>query len=169
MNQFLELGKVNNTHGLKGEIKFGYWCDSVDYIRQLEKVYLDNEGKKALSIVSVRPQKNIAIIKFAEITSVEQAQELKNKVLYCNRDDAVIDEGAYYLADLIGCSVIDASSGAAYGTVRDIMNYGSCDIYDVEKDGRHTLVPATPDIIAGVDTENGVIEINAMKGLFDEN
>ncbi|MBR7073061.1 MAG: 16S rRNA processing protein RimM [Eubacterium sp.] len=168
MKQFLELGKVNNTHGLKGEIKFSYWCDSIDYIRQLEKVYLDGEGKNALTVSSVRPQKNIAIMSFKEITNVEQAQELKNRVLYCNRDDAEIESDSYYLADLIGCSIVNAETGESYGTVCDIMNYGSCDIYDVKKEGKHTLIPATPDIINEIDTEKGTIKINVIKGLFDE-
>lgn len=169
MEKYLELGKVNNTHGLKGEVKFDYWCDSIDYLKQLEKVYLDKNGEKALSLVSARPQKNIAILRFAEITTIEQAQELKNKTLYCNRDDAQLDEGAYYIADLIGCEVINAETGESYGKICDVMNYGSCDIYDVKKDGAHSLVPATPDIISEIDIENGAVRINVIKGLFNEN
>ena len=103
MKQFLELGKINNTHGIKGEVKVALWCDDINYVKQLKTVYLDSNGKKSLTLVSARPQKNIGILKFAEITTVEQAQELKNKVLYCNRDDAKIDDGKHYLADIIGC------------------------------------------------------------------
>ncbi len=169
MKQYLELGKINNTHGLKGEVKFEYWCDSVDYIKQLDTVYLDKEGNKPLSLISARPQKNIAILKFAEITTIEQAEELKNRVIYCNRDDAEIDDGSYYLADIIGCRVIDNESGKEYGVVKDVMNYGSCDIYDVVKDKKHSLIPATPDIIAELNIEEQLIKIHAMKGLFDEN
>ncbi len=132
-------------------------------------MYLDDKGNKALSLVSVRPQKNIAILKFAEINSIEQAQEMKNKILYCNRDDAEIGEDTYYLADIIGCRVIDADSGEDYGEVKDVMNYGSCDIYDVVKDKKHYLIPATPDIIAELDLDSQVIKIHAMKGLFNEN
>ena len=169
MEQYLELGKVNNTHGLKGEVKFEYWCDGVEYLKQLKKVYLDKNGEKALSLVSARPQKNIAILKFAEITTIEQAQELKNNTLYCNRDDADIEDGAYYLADLIGCVVQNAGTGEEYGRISDVMNYGSCDIYDVKNGGKHILIPATPDIISEIDTENGIVKINVIKGLFDEN
>ena len=169
MNQYLELGKVNNTHGLKGEVKFELWCDGIDYIKQLKKVYLDNEGKQSLTLVGARPQKHIAILKFREIQSVEEAEQLKNKILYCNRDDATIDEDAYYLADVIGCFVIDADSGKTYGKIVDVMNYGSCDIYDVKTATQHTLVPAIPDIIDQIDTDNGEVRIRPMKGLFDEN
>ena len=169
MKQYLELGKINNTHGLKGELKFEYWCDGIEYLKQLKKVYFDENGGGETELKSARPQKNIAIIKLSGIDTIEQAQELKNKILYCNRDDAQIESGAYYLADLIGCSVIDAETGENYGEICDIMNYGSCDIYDVKKEKKHTLIPATPDIIAETDVENSIVRINAMKGLFDEN
>ena len=84
MKQYLEIGKVNNTHGLKGEIKMAMWCDDIDYIKQLKTVYLDDEGKKALTLLSARQQKNVAILKLAEVTDIDAAEQLKGKVLYRN-------------------------------------------------------------------------------------
>ena len=169
MKQYLEIGKINNTHALKGEVKLEMWCDGIDFIKQLKKVYLDDKGEKQLTLVSVRPQKNIAILKFAEISSIDEAQRLKGCVLYCNRDDAELDEGSYYLADIIGCYVVDKDSNEEYGKIKDIMNYGSCDIYDVERDGKHFLIPATPDVICEINPEYQVVFIKPLKGLFDEN
>lgn len=168
MDKFLELGKVNNTHGLKGEVKFEYWCDDISYLKQLKTVYLDDRGEKALTLVSARPQKNIAIVKFSEINSVEEAEDLKNKIIYCNRDDATIEEGAHYLADLIGCDVEDVDTGEIYGKISDIMNYGACDIYEVKKGKKTYLIPASPDIVKEIDEDGGKVKIFAMKGLFDE-
>ena len=169
MKQFLELGKINNTHGIKGEVKVALWGDDINYVKQLKTVYLDSNGKNSLTLVSARPQKNIGILKFAEITTVEQAQELKNKVLYCNRDDAKIDDGKHYLADIIGCYVVDIDTDEEYGKIVDVLNYGSCDIYDVESWGKHTLIPAIDDVVKEINTEYQVIKIKPMKGLFDEN
>ena len=75
--------------------------------------------------MSVRPQKNLAIIKLKGIDTIEQAEEIKGKILYCNRDDATIDEEVNYIADLIGCRVVDVDSGKEYGKVVDVLNYGS--------------------------------------------
>lgn len=168
MKQFLEVGKVNNTHGIRGELKFTLWCDDINYLKQLNVLYLDDKGEKPVKIISVRPQKNIAILKLENINTIEQAEELKGRVLYCNRDDAVIDEDANYIADLIGCYVVDVDTEEEYGQVKDVLNYGSCDIYDIESWGRHTLIPATPDIVKEINTEYQVIRIKKMKGLFDE-
>lgn len=168
MKQFLEVGMVNNTHGIRGELKFTLWCDDINYLKQLNVLYLDDKGEKPVKIISVRPQKNIAILKLENINTIEQAEELKGRVLYCNRDDAVIDEDANYIADLIGCYVVDVDTEEEYGQVKDVLNYGSCDIYDIESWGRHTLIPATPDIVKEINTEYQVIRIKKMKGLFDE-
>jgi 16S rRNA processing protein RimM len=168
MKQYLEIGKVNNTHGLKGEVKLEMWCDNIDYIKQFDTLYLDDEGKEALTLVSARAQKNIAILKFAEIQNIDEAQMLKNKLIYGNRDDAKIQEGSYYLADIIGCYVVDIDTDEEYGKIVDVLNYGSCDIYDVESWGRHTLIPAIDDVVKEINTEYQIVKIKAMKGLFDE-
>lgn len=168
MKQYLEVGKINNTHGIRGEVKLVLWCDGVDFLRPLTVLYFDDRGEKSVGVKSMRPQKNFAILKLDGVDTVEQAEALKGRVLYCNRDDAVIDEGANYIADLIGCYVVDAETEEEYGKVCDVVNYGSCDIYDVENWGKHTLIPATPDIIKEINTEYQVIRINKMEGLFDE-
>lgn len=168
MKQYLEVGKLNNTHGVKGELKLQLWCDGIDYIKQFKVLYLDDKGKKPLKLISARPQKDMAIVKFEEIDTIEKAHEIKGKVLYGNRDDAEIEEGANYIADLIGCYVVDVDTEEEYGQVTDVLNYGSCDIYDIESWGKHRLVPATPDIVKEINTEFQVIRIKRIKGLFDE-
>lgn len=169
MKQYLEVGKINNTHGVKGEVKLMLWCDDIDYLKQFKTLYFDDKGEKAVKVLSVRPQKNLAILKLDGFESIEKAEQIKGKVLYGNRDDAKIDENANYIADLIGCYVVDIDTEEEYGKVVDVLNYGSCDIYDTESWGKHTLIPATPDIVKEINTEYKVIRIKNMKGLFDEN
>lgn len=168
MKQFLEIGKLINTHGIKGEMKLEMWCDDIEYLKQFEVLYLDDCGKDSLKLISARPQKNHAIVKFAEITSIDIAEKLKNSIVYCNRDDAEIDEDANYIQDLIGCSVVDAESNEEYGRVVDVLNYGASDILDVVNDKKHHYIPVIPDIVKEIDTENEIIRIIPMKGLFDE-
>lgn len=168
MKQYLEVGKLNNTHGVKGELKLQLWCDSIEYLKQFKVLYLDDKGEKSLQLLSVRPQKDLAIVKFKNIDTIEKAQEIKGKVVYGNRDDATIEEGANYIADLIGCYVVDIDTEEEYGQVKDVLNYGSCDIYDIESWGKHSLIPATKDIVKEINTEFKVIKIKRIKGLFDE-
>lgn len=168
MKQYLELGKLVNTHGIKGELKLQLWCDDVDYLRQFKTVYLEKNGTLPLNIVNVRPQKNTAIVKFAEISSIDEAEQYKNRVIYGNRDDAVIDENKNYIADLIGCEVLDIDSGKSYGKIQDVLNYGASDIFDVKNGKKHYFIPSIADVVKEIDVENAVVKIEAMKGLFDE-
>ncbi|MBR2133466.1 MAG: 16S rRNA processing protein RimM [Eubacterium sp.] len=168
MKKYLEIGKINNTHGVRGEMKLQLWCDGIDYLKQLKRLYLDSDGKNQVKLISAREQKNLAIIKLEGIDSIEKAEELKGKVLYCDREDAVIEDGANYIADLIGCYVVDIDTEEEYGRVVDVVNYGSCDIYDIESWGKHTLIPAIEDVVKEINTEYQVIKIKRMKGLFDE-
>lgn len=168
MKQYLEVGKLVNTHGIKGELKLEMWCDGIDYVKQFKTLYLDDKGTKPLTLLSVRPQKNHAIIKFAEITSIDDAEKYKNKIIYGNRDDATIDDDANYIQDLIGCNVVDIESEKNYGKVYDIINHGASDILDVIDEKTHKYIPVISDIVKDIDVENGIITIKYMKGLFDE-
>jgi 16S rRNA processing protein RimM len=168
MKQYLEIGRINNTHGIKGEMKFELWCDDISYLKQFKTLYFDEKGERSVELISARPQKNSAIIKLDGIDSIEQAEKLKGTVLYGNREDASIDEDANYIQDLIGCYVVDIDTEEEYGQVKDVLNYGSCDIYDIESWGKHYLVPAIPDVVKEINTEYKVIYIKKMKGLFNE-
>ena len=168
MKQYLEIGKLINTHGIRGEMKLELWCDDIEYVKQFKTLYLDDNGAESLTLLSTRPQKNHAIVKFAEITSIDDAEKLKNSIVFGNRDDAEIDEDANYIQDLIGCSVVHAESNEEYGKVADVVNYGASDILDVVNDKKHSYIPVIPDIVQGIDTENELIKIIPMKGLFDE-
>lgn len=168
MKQYLEVGKLNNTHGIKGELKMLLWCDDINYLKQFKTLYLDSKGERPVKVASVRAQKDMAIIKLDGVNSIDDALTLKGKILYGDRNDAEIDDGANYIADLIGCQVVDIETDKVYGRVIDVLNYGSCDIYDTQGSGKHILIPATDDIVKEINTEYKVIRIKAMKGLFDE-
>lgn len=167
--QFLEVGKIVNTHGIKGEMKFQLWCDGIDFLKGLQVLYLDNEGKTPVTLLSARPQKENALICIEGVHTIEEAEYYKNKILYMNREDAEIPEGSHYIQDLIGCKVIDIDSRFCYGTVRDIYNLGASDIYEVETaEGKQVLIPVIPDIVKNINITAGEIEIKKMKGLFED-
>ena len=129
MKQYLEVGFLNNTHGIKGELKMTLWCDGFDYLKQFKTLYLDSEGKNALNIEKVRPQKQGAIIKFKEINSPEEAQNTKGKTLYGNRDDARLPEGRNYILcfkDIAGSDEITVTSDGEKIDFERLDKSGEC-------------------------------------------
>ncbi|MCH5193977.1 MAG: 16S rRNA processing protein RimM [Oscillospiraceae bacterium] len=166
--RYLEIGKIVAVQGLKGEVRVEPWCDSGDFLCEFDTLYFD-KGEKKLEIVRSRVQKNIVIMKIKDIDTVEQAQNVRNKILYMDREDVELEEGAYFVQDLIGLSVIDADSGADYGKLCQVSPTGANDVYHIkDADGRIRLIPAIPDVVLETNITDGIMKIHVLEGLFDE-
>ena len=107
-------------------------------------------------------------MKFKEISSIDEAEKYRNKILYGDRDDAVIDDGAVYIQDIIGCRVIDCESEKCYGEVTDVLNYGASDILEIKGENGKNYIPYVDEFAVETDIENGVILVKPIKGLFNE-
>ena len=167
MKQFLETGKITGTHGLKGEVRVQPWADSPEFLADFEELYLYN-GNKKLEITSARVHKNMLIMKIRGVDTIEEADKLRNKVLYMNRDDVELEEGAYFIQDLIGLDVIDDETGERLGRLDDVSETGANDVYHVKTDdGREFLIPVIPDVVREISPEQDFVRIFKMKGLFD--
>ncbi|MCR5122782.1 MAG: ribosome maturation factor RimM [Ruminococcus sp.] len=165
-SKLLETGKITSVFGIKGEFRVQPWCDSPELLCELETLYW--KSGTPVNVERARVQKNMVIMKIEGTDTPEDAQKLRGRVLYMNRDDVELEEGAYFIADLIGLTVKDASTGEVYGTLCDVTETGANDVYHVKKeDGKVLLVPAIPDVIGEIDTENGIMTITPLAGLFD--
>ncbi len=168
LKQYLEAGKIVTTHGLKGEVKVYPWTDAPDELLELEKLYLNN-GESHLEIERIRTQGNMVLAKFKGIDTIEQAQGLRGKVLYVNRDDIPLEEGQYFIQDIIGLKAIDADDSHEYGVITDVSKTGANDVYHIQfPDGKMGLVPKIPDVVLHISPEEGRIVIRPLKGLFDD-
>ncbi len=166
---WLEVGKIVNTHGLKGEVKVVPWTDSPETFEDIDCVYIKKKtGDICLNIENMKYQKNNIILKFKEISKIEDAEPLKNKTLFAERDAlGKLPEGVYYIADIIGLKAVD-TDGKLIGTVSDIFNTGSNDIYEIKREGmKNLLLPDIDDVIT-VELENERVIVRIPKGLEDE-
>ncbi|MDD6214274.1 MAG: ribosome maturation factor RimM [Firmicutes bacterium] len=166
----LEVGKIINTHGLRGEVKIVTWTDMPHDFEKLDYVFAKMRGKEEkLDIKNVKYQQNNIIVKFAQIDSIEQAEKYKNAVLSASREQlGELPEGVYYIADLIDCEVFDEHN-SLIGILTDIFSTGSNDVYDIKRSGRNNLlVPIIDGVLTKVDTENKKIYINVPEGLEEE-
>lgn len=166
---YLEIGKIVGTHGVRGELKIQPWCDSAEFLCGFSVLYLDADGKQPLKASRLRPHKNVVLGVFETVDSMEKAEALRGKILYMNRKDASLSEGTFFVQDLIGCKVIDVDTSKEYGMLSDVIpGAGANDIWAVkEADGKETLIPAVPSVVAETDVDAGVIRISPMQGLFD--
>lgn len=166
--QYLEIGKIVNIHGLGGVVKVMPWCDSAEFLCEFDTLY---RGKQhiPMEIERASVQKNMALVKFAGVDTPEQANALRNTILYMDRDDVELEEGTFFIQDLIGMSVQDADTGKVYGKLRDVLQTGANDVYEVETEtGKTLLVPVIPQVVLSQDFETDTITIRPLEGLFDD-
>ena len=164
LKQYLEVGKVTNVHGLMGEVKVQPWADSPEFLCQFKTLYVD-EAHWPIHVERARVHKNMVIMKFEGLTDVPGALSLRNAILYIDRSDAKLPEGAFFLADIYGLEVRDAATGEVLGQIADVLTLPANNVYVVRGGARELMIPAVPQFIAETNVEAGFIRVNMMEGL----
>lgn len=165
--EFLEIGKVVGTHGVRGMIRIQPWSDDGNFLTEFSKFYLQN-GKTKLEMSKITPHGNVVLAAVQGVGSIEEAEKLRGQVLYIKRDDAKLPQGRYFVSEIIGAKVFDADSGALLGTLSDVSSTGANDVWHIKNGEKEYLVPAIPDVIDDVDINADIIKIKPLKGIFDD-
>lgn len=170
MKRFLEIGEIVGTHGIHGELRVHPWADSPAFLKGFPTLYFDAQGRRQAIVQACRPHGNIALMKIEGVDSVEKASVLRGKVLYMDRNDVKLEEGKYFIQDLIGCRVLDADDGnLSYGELTDVSATGANDVwYITAADGKEYLIPAIRDVVIEVNVEDAWVKIRPLKGIFDD-
>lgn len=170
MLQFLEIGQIINTHGIKGEVKVYPLTDDAKRFLKLKWVYIkrNNEMNK-FNIQSVKFFKNLVIIKIEGINDMTEAEKYKNCKLMVGRENAVkLPEDSYFICDIIGCEVFE-ENGEYLGVVKNVLKTGSNDVYELNSDKyRQLLIPAIKSVVLDVDIQNKKILVKLPEGLVDD-
>ena len=164
--QFLEAGKIVTTHGIRGEVKVMPYTDTPELLCEFDRLFI-GKNRDEINVIRARVFKNTVIMKLEGIDTPEDAEKLRNKLLYMHRDDLELDDDTYFIQDLIGLEVSDADSGKVYGKIADVMQTGANDVYVIKGDDREYLVPAIADVVVSTDVDGGTMTIRPLEGLFD--
>ena len=167
IKEYLEIGKITSTHGIKGEVRVQPWCDSPEFMKKFKTLYFDKKGEKSVS-VSCRPNGNMVIMKMQGVDTVEEASKYREKILYMKRSDAKLPEGTWFIQELIDCKVVDADDeNISYGILSDVSETGANDVWHITKEDKEYLIPAIPSVVISTDIVEGIIKIRPLKGIFD--
>ena len=169
MEELFRVGVISNTHGIRGEVKVYPTTDNVRRFDDLKEVILDT-GKEQLilHVTSVKYFKNMVILKFKEFDNINDIIPYKGMDLLVTRENAIpLEEGEYYIADIIGSKVI-TDEDKILGTLTDVLQTGANDVYVVKtKDGKEVLLPSIEECILDRDIEKKIVKVHIMKGLLD--
>ena len=166
----LEVGKIINTHGLRGEVKVVTWTDYPEVFEEIEYLWVKKKtGEERLDIENIKYQKNNIILKLDEINSIDEAEKYKNLILLADREQLPpLPDGMHYIVDLIGLDVYDEDSGEKIGVIADVFNTGANDVYDVKREGKkNLLLPVIDECVKNIDVENNRVTVHIMEGLDD--
>lgn len=161
----LEIGKIVNTHGLKGDMKVTPWCDGTEVFSALENVIVNGREYKLSKAV---PHKGCFLIKLSEVNDINDTAPFINKIIYAKRADLPeLPENTYYIKDLIGLSVYNGEE--LLGEIKDVFSTAANDVYVVGgENGKDILIPAVHEIVKNVSVEGGRVDVVLTKGYFDE-
>lgn len=163
---YLECGKIINTHGIKGAVKAESWCDSPYVLAELERVFVQQGTSfKEYEIINSSVFKQFVILELDGVLTIESAEKLKNQVIYLSRDDIELEENEIFIADLIGLKVIDIDTEEEYGKIINVINTGASDIYVIQTPNGEAMMPAVKEFVKNIDLSSGVY-VKPIEGMF---
>ena len=161
---YIKIGKIVNTHGIKGEVrilsKFPY-KDKV-FVKDMN-IYIDKKYKEVIN--SYRKHKNFDMITLVGYDNINDVLKYKGLNVYVNKDDIRLDSNKYLDEDIIGSKVI--YKGINVGEIKDIERYDKIVLFNIKNNDKEYLIPYNDNIIDKIDINNKRIYIKDIKGLFD--
>ena len=168
MEEYLEIGQIVNTNGLKGTLKVKPLTDDITRFEELETIYIE-KAKELIEfkIQEVKYSKNMVLLKLEGIESIDEAEKYKNFYIKINRKDAVeLEEDSYFIVDIIGCEVY-TDNEELLGKVIDVFQTGSNDVYTVKNsEGKEILLPAIEEVVKDINIDNKKIIVHLLDGLI---
>lgn len=167
----LKVGKIVNTHSLKGEVKV---ISSTDFEEERFKkgskllITRGNQLIREVVVQSYRNHKNFLLVKFEGIDSVEEAEKLKNLQIKIDSDEVgELEENEFYFHQIIGCEVFDEND-RNLGEIIDILTPGANDVWVIKgEEGKEILIPYIEDVVKQIDITSKKVNIEVMEGLID--
>ena len=167
----LKVGKIVNTHSLKGEVKV---ISSTDFEEERFKkgskllITRGNQLIREVVVQSYRNHKNFLLVKFEGIDSVEEAEKLKNLQIKIDSDEVgELEENEFYFHEIIGCQVFDENR-KLLGEIIEILTPGANDVWVIKgENGKEILIPYIEDVVKKIDITNKKVNIEVMEGLID--
>lgn len=171
--QWFNVGKIVNTHGIKGEVRV---ISKTDFPEERYKpgntLYLFMEGKDEpvqVTVGSHRLHKQFHLLQFKEISTLTEAETLKNALIKVPEDQlSPLAEDEYYFHEIIGCDVF-SEEGDPIGKVKEILTPGANDVWVVGRPGKKdALIPYIDAVVKNINIKDKTIKIHIMEGLLDE-
>lgn len=152
MDKQICIGTIVAPHGVRGDIRILPQTEHPEQFLDLDYLLLDDG--RTLHLTNARFHKRMALVKCREVNNMNEAELLRGQKVFIRTEDLPeLEEGEFYVADLLGCKVID-TGGAEIGELKDVISTGSNDVYVVAASGgKELLVPALKQHVKEINPE----------------
>ncbi len=161
--ELMLAGKIVNTHALRGDIRIYPYCDSAEFLCDIPRLYIDNTPYR---VSQARVHKGQALLHLKGIDSIDDAEAVVGKSVYFEKSDVELDDGQYFIDDIIGMEVVDIDTNEIYGKVSSVFPTGANDVFEVTG-ARVLLVPKIDEVVIEINLDERQIKIRPLKGLFE--
>ncbi|MGV3489632.1 MAG: ribosome maturation factor RimM [Tuberibacillus sp.] len=173
MTEWYFVGKIVNTHGIRGEVRVISQTDFADEryaVGSLLYIGKDRDADKIeVTVEAHRRHKNFDLLKFENFNSINDVEKFKGQSLYIGEDQlSELGEHEFYYHEIIGCEVYDENN-LLLGKISEILSPGANDVWVVKRKGKKDLLlPYIEDVVKSVDPETKRIEVELIPGLLDD-
>lgn len=165
---FYNVGKIVNTHGIRGDVRVMPTTDFVaERFAKGQDLYLQQAGEPLkLTVESARQHKGFILVKFVGYDNINDVQAFRDhELMVSGKDQQPLEDGQYYYHQIIGLSV-KTVDGEELGTIKGILSPGANDVWVVQRDGKKDLLlPVIDDVVKDVDLDAGEVTVELMEGL----
>lgn len=165
---FYNVGKIVNTHGIRGDVRVMPATDFVaERFAKGQDLYLQQAGEPLkLTVELARQHKGFILVKFVGYDNINDVQAFRDhELMVSGKDQQPLEDGQYYYHQIIGLSV-KTVDGEELGTIKEILSPGANDVWVVQRDGKKDLLlPVIDDVVKDVDLDAGEVTVELMEGL----
>ncbi|CAM3354697.1 ribosome maturation factor RimM [Marinicrinis lubricantis] len=169
--KLFKVGKVVNTHGIRGELKVVSTTDFEELrFAKGSELWLDHPSLSEpipFKVADARAHKGTYILRFEGIQNINEVEQYKGGTLNVTEDQlAELEEDEFYYYEIVGCRVV-TEEGEELGTIKEILSTGANDVWVVKgKSGKDILIPYIDEVVLEVDVEEQLVKIHLMEGLL---
>lgn len=166
MKEYIKVGKIVNTHGVKGCVKCVPLTDDAERFEELEYVYTEKDNVRR-KIEDVWYRKGMVYIMLENINDMNTAESFKGTFISILEDQLrELPEDSYYVFELEGMEVY-STEGKYLGKINVVYQTGANDVYEIVNKNKSFLIPAVKDVVKEVNIENNKMVINVIEGLLE--
>lgn len=163
MDNFVCVGKILKPQALKGEVKIAVSMQNLEDFLSYEYIYLGQDYAK-FAVEKCRVHDGFIVAKLSGVNDANAAETLRNEQVFVEKTQlSPLDDGEYYIQDLVGLSVFSNDSSACFGQIVAVDNFSSSDIITMKGESGEILFPFLESVVLDIDLKNGKMVVDTQK------